>query len=166
MAALIIFLVTPWLNWPWHCMHVVYFTLWYEMIQASVRWHLCACNPSSYNCRPEISKMGRKLQKWAEPPKWGRVSSRKDFTIGSGFSQLFLTYISVMLRLRAQNRFRARLTRTWCWNEAGARVWNVSRLMWSSRRSATALRNAHLVKRMWQKQQLWVGWPTLALPLR
>ncbi len=23
--------------------------------------------------------MGRELQKWAEPPKWGGVSSRKDF---------------------------------------------------------------------------------------
>ncbi len=28
-------------------------------------------DPSRYNCRPEISKMGRELQKWAEPPKWG-----------------------------------------------------------------------------------------------
>ncbi len=34
---------------------------------------------SRYNCRSEISKMGRELQKWAEPPKWGGVSSRKDF---------------------------------------------------------------------------------------
>ncbi len=23
--------------------------------------------------------MGRELQKWAEPPKWGGVSSRKEF---------------------------------------------------------------------------------------
>ncbi len=23
--------------------------------------------------------MGREIQKWAEPPKWGGVSSRKDF---------------------------------------------------------------------------------------
>ncbi len=30
-------------------------------------------------CKPEISKMGRELQMWAEPPKWGGVSSRNDF---------------------------------------------------------------------------------------
>ncbi len=34
---------------------------------------------SRYNCRPEISKMGRELQNCAEPPKWGGVSSRKAF---------------------------------------------------------------------------------------
>ncbi len=33
---------------------------------------------SRYNCRPEISKMGRELKNWADPPKWGGVSSRKD----------------------------------------------------------------------------------------
>ncbi len=50
---------------------------------------------SRYNCRPEISKMGRELQKWAEPPKWGGGSLRaKTFTIGFGFSQLLLIYIS------------------------------------------------------------------------
>ncbi len=36
-AALITLLVTSWLNWPRHCMHIVYFTLWYEMIQATAR---------------------------------------------------------------------------------------------------------------------------------
>ncbi len=35
-AALIAFLITTWLNWPRHCMHIVYFALWYEMIQATV----------------------------------------------------------------------------------------------------------------------------------
>ncbi len=39
-------------------------------------WHATL---HGYNCRPEISKMGRELQKWAEPPKLGRVYSRKDF---------------------------------------------------------------------------------------
>ncbi len=34
-AALIAFLETSWLNWPRHCMHIVYFALWYEMIQAT-----------------------------------------------------------------------------------------------------------------------------------
>ncbi len=36
-AALIAFLVTSWLNWPWHCMHIVYFALWYEMRPATAR---------------------------------------------------------------------------------------------------------------------------------
>ena len=40
---------------------------------------LCIHHIYGYNCRPEISKMGRELQNWAEPPKWGGVSSRKDF---------------------------------------------------------------------------------------
>ncbi len=35
--------------------------------------------PSRYNWWLEISKMGRELQKWAAPPKWGGVSSSKDF---------------------------------------------------------------------------------------
>ncbi len=34
-AALMAFLVTSWLNWLRHCMHIVYFALWYEMIQAT-----------------------------------------------------------------------------------------------------------------------------------
>ncbi len=34
-AALITFLVTSWLNRPRHCMLVVYFVLWYELIQAT-----------------------------------------------------------------------------------------------------------------------------------
>ncbi len=34
-AALIAFLVTSCLNWPRHCMHVVSFVLWYELIQAT-----------------------------------------------------------------------------------------------------------------------------------
>ncbi len=37
MAALIAFLVISWLNWPRHCMHIVYFALWYEMIQTTAR---------------------------------------------------------------------------------------------------------------------------------
>ncbi len=36
-AALIAFLVTSWHNWPWHCMHVFYFALWYVMIKATAR---------------------------------------------------------------------------------------------------------------------------------
>ncbi len=36
-AAFIAFLVTSWLNWPWNCMLVVYFALWYERIQATAR---------------------------------------------------------------------------------------------------------------------------------
>ncbi len=36
-ADLIAFLVSSCLKWPRHCMHVVYFTLWYEMIKATVR---------------------------------------------------------------------------------------------------------------------------------
>ncbi len=36
-AALIAFLVTSWLNWPRHCMHVVYSRLEYERIQATAR---------------------------------------------------------------------------------------------------------------------------------
>ncbi len=43
------------------------------------RGFMTPINSSRYNCRPEISKMGRELQKWAEPPKWCGVSSRKDF---------------------------------------------------------------------------------------
>ncbi len=43
------------------------------------RGFLPLTDPSRYNCRPEISKMRRELQKWAEPPKWGWVYSRKDF---------------------------------------------------------------------------------------
>ncbi len=38
-----------------------------------------ARDPSRYNCRPEISNRGRELHNWAEPPKWGGVSLRKDF---------------------------------------------------------------------------------------
>ncbi len=81
-AALIAFLVTSWLNWPRHCMHVVYFALWYEMIQATAR---------------------------------------------AG------TFVRAMVEhaLRAQHRFRARLTRAWRRGEVGAHVWNVSHLMWS-----------------------------------
>ncbi len=30
-------------------------------------------------CSYTYLEMGRELQKWAEPPKWGGVSSRKDF---------------------------------------------------------------------------------------
>ncbi len=33
--------------------------------------------------------------------------------------------------LRAQNIFHARLTRAWRGGDVRARVWNVSRLMWS-----------------------------------
>ncbi len=36
-AAFIAFLVTSLLNWPWNCMLVVYFALWYERIQATAR---------------------------------------------------------------------------------------------------------------------------------
>ncbi len=80
-AALIAFLITTWLNWPRHCLHVVYFVLWYEMIQATVR---------------------------------------------AG------TFVrAIEHTLRAQYSFRARLTRACRWSEVGARVWNVSRLMWS-----------------------------------
>ncbi len=38
---------------------------------------------SRYNCRPEISKMGRELQKWAEPPKWG-VNSKSGQNLQNG----------------------------------------------------------------------------------
>ncbi len=70
-AALIAFLVTSWLNWPRHCMHVVYLALWYEMIR---------------------------LQRTPAP-------------------------LCVYWRaLRAQHRFRARLTRTWRWSEVRARL--------------------------------------------
>ncbi len=78
-AALIAFLVTSWLNWPRHCMHIVYFKLWYEMRQATAR------------------------------------------------AGVFVRAIED----RAQYRFRARLTRACRWSKAGARVWNISRLMWS-----------------------------------
>ncbi len=35
-------LVTSCLNWPRHCMHVVYFALWYEWIQATARMSVSA----------------------------------------------------------------------------------------------------------------------------
>ncbi len=73
-AALIAFLVTSCLNWPRHCMHVVYFVLWYEMIKAT---------------------FVRASQEHA---------------------------------LRAQDRFRTRLSRAWRWSEVEARGTRLKRL--------------------------------------
>ncbi len=114
-VALIAFLVTSWLNWPRHCMHVVYFALWYEMIQATAR---------------------------------------------AG------TFVRAIVEhaLRAQHRFRARLTRAWRRGEV-ERTSEMSPI-WCGRKDVLRMNKCtSCQEKKWQKQ-LWVGWPTLALPLR
>ncbi len=49
-VALIAFLVTSCLNWPRHCMHVDYFALWYELIQATARAGFCVCLTRACHC--------------------------------------------------------------------------------------------------------------------
>ncbi len=63
---------------------IFYFTLLlllrgYEIPGVTFAWAQFSRKIQVGNCRSEISKMGRELQKWAEPPKWGGVYSRKDF---------------------------------------------------------------------------------------
>ncbi len=109
-AALIVFLVTSWLNWLRHCMHVVYFALCYEMIQA-----MCAPAP-----------------------------------------------LCVQLSMRCEH------------STVSALVWlaPAAEVKWSARLKCLPFDVLWLNKctscqeKKWQKQQLWVGWPTLAPPLR
>ncbi len=113
-VALIAFLVTSWLNWSRHCMHVVYFALWYELIEATARRHLCACS-------------------WR-----ARAPSTVPFP---------------------------RSFRAWCWSEVECA--SETSPVWFDRKNVMLLNTCtSCQEKEWEKQQLWVRWPTLAPPLR
>ncbi len=115
-AALIAFLETSRLNWPPHCMHIVYFALWYEIIQASTRRHLCVCN-------------------------WARVPTEH-----STVSALVWLAPAAEVKLKQGSE----MSPVWC-----------------GRKDVLLLNKCTpCQEKKWQKQQLWVGWPTLAPPQR
>ncbi len=107
-AALIAFLVTSWLNWPRHCMHVVSFVLSYEMIQTTAH----------AGTRYEPSTVSALI--WLAP------------------------CTEVKLERASES------SPVWCGHK------DVLRL-----NKCTSYQ-----EKKWQKQQLWMGWPTLAPPLR
>ncbi len=120
-AALIAFLVTSWLNWPRHCMHVAYFSLWYEMIQATAR----AGVVPNFEPRQITTPLVRVRCGEGVRIRGGvRIrQSGSDFNEGGNnlawrrkWAQHLCAPLGTFVRaiehaLRAQYRFRARLTR-------------------------------------------------------